>query len=160
MPSARSSHALPKLCRDLMESPDSPIIDFYPEDFEVDMDGCRYAWQGVAILPFIDENRLMEAIKSIEDTFTDEEKNRNSLGPDLIFVHRKSSAISEQLLTLINSSEPAGNIKLENDNYKSIFGLIFPSSCTIYHHNDLANCYCFEYMNPEVPVRTQTFPSH
>jgi len=37
-----------------MCDPTSEIIDFYPSDFEVDVEGKRWAWMGEVILPFID----------------------------------------------------------------------------------------------------------
>ncbi len=44
----------------------SEIIDFYPKDFKVDTKGKRFAWMGEVILPFIDEDRLLGAIKQFE----------------------------------------------------------------------------------------------
>ena len=42
-----------------MENDDSPIIDFYPKKFYVDVRGKPFEWLGEVLLPFIDEDRLI-----------------------------------------------------------------------------------------------------
>lgn len=40
----------------------SPIIDFYPVDFELDMNGKKQDWEAVVKIPFIDQDRLLKAM--------------------------------------------------------------------------------------------------
>ena len=75
-PAASRSH-VPIPWGELMLNSDSPIIDFYPTDFKIDLNGKKYAWQGVALLPFVDEKRLKLALINVQDKLTREEKRRN-----------------------------------------------------------------------------------
>jgi len=64
-PAATKQH-IPVTWQRLMTDPESPIIDFYPLDFKIDLNGKKFAWQGVALLPFVDEKRLLSAHSSLK----------------------------------------------------------------------------------------------
>ncbi|KAK7507070.1 hypothetical protein BaRGS_00001921, partial [Batillaria attramentaria] len=92
-PAASKKH-LPPSWQPLMYEPESPIIDFYPTNFKVDLNGKKYAWQGVALLPFVDEKRLHEALTSVYPLLTELEKKRNTRGADFLFLSASHSAYS------------------------------------------------------------------
>ncbi|KAG9133933.1 hypothetical protein Leryth_004645 [Lithospermum erythrorhizon] len=85
---AASAQALPFFYRQLMTDSSSPILDFYPKDFEVDLNGKRHSWEGVCKLPFINEFRLLAEIAKVEHTLTDSEVRRNTLGQDVLFIYQ------------------------------------------------------------------------
>jgi 5'-3' exoribonuclease 2 len=70
---------------------DSPIIDFYPTSFDIDMNGKRMAWQGVALLPFIDPKRLLDAMAVHYPKLTEDEMRRNTWGNNAIFTSEEHS---------------------------------------------------------------------
>lgn len=49
----------------LMTDANSPIHDFYPTDFRVDLEGKRNDWEGVVLIPFIDQARLLAASHTV-----------------------------------------------------------------------------------------------
>ena len=83
----RSKVIVPTAYHDLMSNPNSPIIDFYPRDFELDMNGKKMEWEAVVVIPFIDESRLLPAMKTKENLLSQEEKDRNEFGVSLRFAY-------------------------------------------------------------------------
>lgn len=73
--------------QDLMGNPESPIIDFYPRDFEQDMNGKKAEWEAIVKIPFIDADRLLKAMAPKEALLTEEERARNSFGESYSFTY-------------------------------------------------------------------------
>ncbi|KAF2483293.1 XRN 5'-3' exonuclease N-terminus-domain-containing protein [Neohortaea acidophila] len=83
----RSKKIVPPVYWDLMTSPDSPVIDFYPRDFELDMNGKKQDWEAIVKIPFINEKRLLEAMKPKDAMLTPDEQQRNSFGVTMKFTY-------------------------------------------------------------------------
>ena len=87
LPAASGEH-IPAAYRDLMTDPNSPILDFYPQDFIQDMNGKKQEWEAVVKIPFIDEKRLLKAMDAREHRLTAEEQDRNRMGQaSTVFVY-------------------------------------------------------------------------
>lgn len=52
---AASKDLLPTCYHSLMTDDESIIKEYYPEDFETDLNGKRQPWEAVVLVPFIDE---------------------------------------------------------------------------------------------------------
>ena len=83
----RSKTIVPTAYHDLMTNHDSPIIDFYPRDFELDMNGKKMEWEAVVKIPFIDEKRLLPAMRRRDHLLSQDEKDRNEFGVSLKFTY-------------------------------------------------------------------------
>uniref|UniRef100_A0A7N6FAS1 Uncharacterized protein n=1 Tax=Anabas testudineus TaxID=64144 RepID=A0A7N6FAS1_ANATE len=62
---AASMGLLPECYRHLMTSESSPIIEYYPPDFKMDLNGKQQEWEAVVLIPFIDE---VNTHKQLEET--------------------------------------------------------------------------------------------
>lgn len=81
----RSKALVPQPFRSLMTDDLSPIKDFYPRNFELDMNGKKNDWEAIVKIPFVDEKRLLSAINSKEPQLSAEEKARNGFGTNIQF---------------------------------------------------------------------------
>ena len=102
---AASRHALPEVFHDLMLNEDSDIIDFYPEDFQIDLNGKKMAWQGVALLPFIDMPRLLKAVEGKYGLLSAEDTARNSVGKDVLIISDANHEAYDEITTGVYSKK-------------------------------------------------------
>ena len=75
-----SKQLIPAAFQPLMTDPTSPILDFYPATYESDLNGKKNSWEAVVKIPFIDQDRLTQALERRQGGLTNEERERNSHG--------------------------------------------------------------------------------
>lgn len=75
-----SKQLIPAAFQPLMTDPTSPILDFYPATYESDLNGKKNSWEAVVKIPFIDQDRLTQALQRRQGGLTNEERERNGHG--------------------------------------------------------------------------------
>lgn len=142
---------MPEPFHRLMESVDSEIIDFYPTDFKIDLNGKKFAWQGnnkttnlincfvlnfiffhlnimnsslkgVVLLPFIDEIRLLNAVNSVYPLLRDEEITRNTFGSEVLCFSNKHK-LYDNLCTSLYSKRKIDDEKVISNDLNILFYL-------------------------------------
>lgn len=89
---ASQANLLPEPYQKLMVDEQSPIRDFYPQSFTVDMNGKRWPWEAVVLLPFIDSQRLRECAANIDNSkLAPEELSRNQFHDAIVLTRNTSS---------------------------------------------------------------------
>lgn len=102
-----SNHVLPEPLRKLMTDEEYGITDFYPLDFPVDLNGKKFAWQGVVLLPFIDQARLLEACAKGYQLLTADESRRNARGYEQLIFSEKHNSLYDHVISKLYSKKVA-----------------------------------------------------
>ncbi|KAI4122073.1 MAG: hypothetical protein LQ338_006016 [Usnochroma carphineum] len=136
---AASNHAIPEVFRSLMSEEDSEIFDFYPTDFPIDLNGKKFAWQGVALLPFIDEKRLLDAMAKRYPLLSAEDSARNEMGRDVLIMSDRHPLYEEVAMNFYSKRQGSPKYKLnprisgglagkveKNEQYIPQSALVFP----------------------------------
>ena len=93
----QSASLVPPPYRALMLDPNSPVYDAFPAGFELDQNGKRNEWEAIALLPFIDERRLLAAVGAIDESteLTATERARNVRTYDLYYTAPQGAGVVE-----------------------------------------------------------------
>lgn len=76
----QSSHLLPLSLRTYMVSDQSPLIHYYPIDFELEYYGKKYRWESHPKIPLIDPNEISIRLNHIDHLLTPDERLRDQCG--------------------------------------------------------------------------------
>ncbi|KAF9582422.1 5'-3' exoribonuclease 2 [Lunasporangiospora selenospora] len=163
LPAASKQH-IPPAFQPLMYEEDSPIIDFYPEEFDLDLNGKKFAWQGVALLPFLDPKRLLDAMAPLYSQLTDDERERNQFGKEILFVSESSKLYDALCSSLYSSRGGDETVSLDYKKSGRLLGIVsrdplcvprssFPSPLLDYGLTDISvdTSISVIFSNPPVP---------
>lgn len=83
----QSGPFLPQPYSELMTNETSPLRQFYPADFETDRNGKQNTWESVVLIPFIDEDLMVDALSALDhkEALNVPERARNILGREHTF---------------------------------------------------------------------------
>ena len=86
-----------------MENETSEIIDFFPTETHFDLNGNPFKWMGINLVPFIEPDRIRRAVKNVEHTFNEKEKERFKEGNILMYINSKENKLN-QFFSDLNST--------------------------------------------------------
>ncbi len=102
-----SRYLLPTALQPLMIDAESPLLHFYPEDFLLDQNEKKQDWEAIVLLPFIEEQLLLNSITKYYTHLDANEQIRNQHLPSVCF---KTSS----------TFHPASNILANNPYFPSL----------------------------------------
>ena len=151
-----------------MTDSSSPIKDLYNADVPLDPNGKHLPWLWVLLLPFVEDQRIVDAFKQCEGVMSEDELRRNKFGNSLMFVHTShplaNSVASRIPYDCSDSKENiscvtfgalegqgiSGSLKLPQSRWYSPLNQKIDSPFKKIRYNEIARnlIFCFEYDLP------------
>ncbi|EEA05616.1 5'-3' exoribonuclease, putative [Cryptosporidium muris RN66] len=85
LPPNSGKKCLPFKLYQMMSDEKSPLKEFYPDKFKEDPNGNKQRWKWIVLLPFINQEKLLEHVKPLEVHISDIDKIRNRHGMNIIY---------------------------------------------------------------------------
>ena len=92
-----SADLVPDELSTLMTSTTSPLVSYYPKDFEVDMAGKKQDWEGIVLLPPISIDDFIECYKREIRNVPPNILKRNMVGKS--FMYKYNSTLEKQFIS-------------------------------------------------------------
>jgi len=89
----KSKHLIPKTLHVILEQ----LSDYYPEEFQVDIEGKTREWQGIALLPFLPYERLHELYIQKKKLKTIKHNKLNTLASTLSYSYIDNTVSSANI---------------------------------------------------------------
>ena len=86
----KSSRLIPPPLSNLLTDESSPLRDFYPHEFEVDLAGKRKEWEGTVILPMICFDEVENEYKKYISRVNPIDQKRNIRGKSFVYTYEKT----------------------------------------------------------------------
>ena len=111
-----SAPLLPPPIRRLMVE-GSPIAHFYPKDFEIEIPNNKMPWEGIVLIPFIDETLLLDAYHSVDfNEMSVKERARNQMKPTYLFKYELG--VDESVAPSLESAPALHHIHVKHEEYE------------------------------------------
>lgn len=81
----KSASLIPRPLCNLLTSVKSPLAEFCPDDFKVDLAGCRQEWEGTVLLPMVDYSLVEKQVFNLLDRIDKRDIRRNILGKSFVY---------------------------------------------------------------------------
>ena len=127
-----------------MTCPQSPIYDIFHSDFTTDRRTDR-SWLWIQLLPFVDVNRIIDAVQQCETTFTEAENGRNREGPVLLFLHKRHIP---NIISTADDDQKAHHIEECVGQNDILYGVTSPNEEALGYNSIDSSVSCLQYTLP------------
>jgi 5'-3' exoribonuclease 1 len=86
----KSSNLLPSPLNLLLKNMDSPIKKYCPDTIEVDLSGKKNDWEGVVLLPMVDQMQITNALNQCKNQIDKRDIKRNIFGKTFLYIKSKN----------------------------------------------------------------------
>lgn len=139
----QSSNLLPEPIGNLMKDP--RLVEFYPETFEIDLNGRRFEHEGVVLIPIVDVDMVREIADELFPTLTPAQQTRNTLQKDVVFSFGKFHEFD-----INNDLPPHGNDVDPPPGYSTLISPHFPIS--VFKESNKVKIFIFASANDSIII--------